>query len=333
MTRRWLRGAPRRGLAHSAVVVLGLLAIVGSGGGLGFPELNFDPAPIPPLPTLPTVAISPSRATVQAGAIVEFTATVSNATLPVSFQWRRGSVDIAGATGPTYTLGGATLADDAAVFQVFVAAANGTATSSTSLFVSSLPPVVFADTEFPVADWEVTGAAQPQQNGPTFTADQASEGGNPGAHRRVVYQMTPAPSSLRLVHLQRSSTYSPPSQGAVYTVTFELDCSRTAVADGLGSVSPRATPAFQQSGRTYTPISWNSVCGAWQHTTSRSLIASDFAISDGTACGASENCPDFSAIAAPLRFGVFTRLSLDGTSPGGSVTQGLDNWKVNVWRK
>lgn len=328
MTRARLRNVSTRGLAHSAVIAVGLLAIVGSGGG--FPELSFDPAPIP---RLPTVAISPSRATVQAGTIVEFTATVSNATPPVSFQWRRGTVDIAGATGPNYTLGGATLADDGAVFQVLVTAANGTGFGSTSLFVSSLPPVVFADAEFPVADWDVTGAAQPLQNGPTFTVDQASDGGNPGAHRRVVYQMTPAPSSLRLVHLQRSSTYSPQSQGAVYTVTFELDCSRTAIADALGSVSPRASPAFQQSGRTYTPASWNSVCGSWQRATSRSLIASDFTISDGTACGTAENCPDFSAAAAPLRFGVFTRMSLDGTSPGGSVTQGLDNWKVNVWRK
>ena len=43
-----------------------------------------------------------------------------------------------------------------------------------------------------------------------------------------------------------------------------------------------------------------------------------------------ETCPDFSASAAPMRFG-YWRISFGG--PGGSIAHGIDNWKVTVWKR
>ena len=61
-----------------------------------------------------------------------------------------------------------------------------------------------------------------------------------------------------------------------------------------------------------------------------SLAPGDFRLFDGPACAAGEACPDFSASAAPMRFG-YWRIS--SASPGTSVAHGIDNWKVTVWKR
>jgi hypothetical protein len=53
----------------------------------------------------------------------------------------------------------------------------------------------------------------------------------------------------------------------------------------------------------------------------------------GPPCGTNEKCPDFSATATPLRFGFVTQLGLAAGSPAGFLEQGIDNWKVTVWRR
>jgi hypothetical protein len=63
-----------------------------------------------------------------------------------------------------------------------------------------------------------------------------------------------------------------------------------------------------------------------------SLAAQDFVLLDGPACGAGDSCPDFSASAAPLRFG-FVRNSQALAGVAGTIAHGIDNWKVTVWRR
>jgi hypothetical protein len=324
-----------RSLAHAAVAALGVLAIVGSGGGIGypgFPEIDWgSPAPLPPY-----VQVLPFRPTVQAGTIVQFEARATNASPPLSYQWRRNGVDIAGATGPTYTLGGAQLGDDGALFQVVVAAGNGSATGSTVLLVSPLPGVVFQDADFPVSNWTVTAVAQPAVNGPTHTESQAADGGNPAPYRSITYQMTPGPSSLRLVHFAVAATYNPATQGAIYTIDLAEECSRASFTSGLMFTGLTQSPMFEQAGRTYQPRDWHGTCelgtSNWSGMRLWSLNAEEFVFS-GPTCGASEKCPDFSATAAPLRFGFVSELGLATGSPAGFLVQGIDNWKVTVWRK
>ena len=143
----------RRVLAHVTIAALGVLTIVGSGGGaIGFPDIDYGGIG-GSIPHSPYVQVFPLRPTVQAGTIVLFETTVSSATPPLSYQWRRNGVDITGATGPTYTLGGAQLGDDGTVFTVVVSAANGVTTGGVVLLVSPLPGVVFQDADFPVSNW------------------------------------------------------------------------------------------------------------------------------------------------------------------------------------
>ena len=89
---------------------------------------------------------------------------------------------------------------------------------------------------------------------------------------------------------------------------------------------------IEQGARRYL---WNvpESCtrGSWTAAMGRaSLVASDFSLVDGPACGAGERCPDFSVNAAPLRFG-YRRLAY-GVG-GDTIVHGIDNWRVTVWRR
>jgi hypothetical protein len=316
----------------AAVVAAGVLAIVGSGGGIGavgFPSIDWHPV----LPPAAFVSITPSRPTVQAGTIVEFSIRTIIADPPASYQWRRDGVDIAGATGPTYTLGGATLADDGAQFQLVVQAANGAATGTAVLRVSPHPGVVFEDADFATASWSAAATTQPTSNGPTYTVARAADGGNPGPYRSIAYEMTPAPSSVRLVHTYTDAGYDAATQGAVYTIDFALACTRTGTSSAMNNETPRAWPMVEQAGRTYVPANWNATCLTWHTTLGQSLLPADLQLVSGPPCGANETCPDYSTTAPPLRFGFLTELAISGSSPGGALVQGVDNWTVTVWRR
>lgn len=322
----------RRVVAHATIAALGVLTIVGSGGGaIGIPDIDWGGGGGP---TPPYVQISPSRPTVQAGTIVQFEAKVLIGSPPLSFQWRRDGVNIAGANGPTYTLGGAQLGDDGALFQVTVTDNTGlSSTAGVVLLVSPLPGVVFQDADFQVSNWTVTAVAQPAENGPTHAESQATDGGNPGAYRSITYQMTGGPSSLVVNHFSAGATYDPAAQGAIYTIDVAEECGRTSVPSGSIFTGPMLSPMFEQAGRTYQPRDWRGACGsAWSGMRVSSMKADEFS-SSGPACGANERCPDFSTTAAPLRFGFATNLALATGAPAGPAVLGVDNWKVTVWRR
>jgi hypothetical protein len=324
-----------RRVAHAVIIGLGIVAIVGSGGGLGIPDLDihFDS---PPLPAGPSVGILPSAPTVQAGSIVRFEATVANATTPITYKWRRSGVDIVGATESTYQLGGAQVADDGAVIEVIVNAANGMAHAAVTLRVSPVPPVVFEDSDFPMSNWTVvTATTVPSPNGPTHAESQATTGGNPGACRLVDNQMTAGTSSLEIVHAFTAAVYDPASQGAIYTIDLAADCSVVSRAIGVTPNDPVLRLTFEQAGRTYQPRTWSAFCGTstWSQHRYWSVTENTFSILSGPACNAGERCPDFSGTAPPLRFRLVTQLAVASGSLPGSVVLGIDNWKVTVWRR
>ncbi|MDH5246169.1 MAG: hypothetical protein OEW98_06940 [Betaproteobacteria bacterium] len=319
-----------------AVVALGVIAIVGSG-----PDISILGPPVYDPPSDPTLSVRvlPERQTVQAGTIVDFYAVVNQAVQPLAYQWRRNGVDITGATGPTYTLGGAQLGDDGALFEVAVKDSLGVSgIAGTTLLVSPWPAVVLQDGDFPVSNWTVSATAQPTQDGPTHAETQATDGGNPGPYRSVTFQLTPGPCSLRLVHLAVAATYDPAAQGAIHAMEFSEECSRRSFSSAATFTDLNQAPVFEQAGRTYQPRNWQGYpCQsggsiAWTATSIGTVTEDEFVFS-GPPCGASERCPDFSASAAPLRFGFVTTLGLAAGSPAGLVVQGIDNWRVTVWKK
>jgi glucose/arabinose dehydrogenase len=79
----------------------------------------------------PQITTHPVDRTVSVGGSATFTVGASGAA-PLQYQWRRGGIDIPGATGASYTLSGATLSDDGATFAAVVSNAFGSVTSNTA---------------------------------------------------------------------------------------------------------------------------------------------------------------------------------------------------------
>ena len=91
----------------------------------------------------PTITEHPTSRTVSTGAPASFSVIASGAE-PLAYAWQRNGVAIPGATGSTYTLASATLADSGATFRCIVTNGQGSATSlaATLTVVTNTPPVV-----------------------------------------------------------------------------------------------------------------------------------------------------------------------------------------------
>ena len=334
----------RAALGHAAIVVAGLLAIVGSGGGGGFPDLSClgestgcpgDHGSYTP-PPVPQAFIWPGRVTVQVGAPVVFS--VQTNIDPASYRWCRQAsadapcTDIAGATGATYTLAHANLGDDGVRWRATVSGSIGIASASVDLAVSSMPGVTVRDGDFDLADWAVDTVATPSDNGPTVTLLRELSGGHPGASLTATYRFPVKPSALRGFYGARSALYDPAAQGAIYRLDFAMDCRRGTGSDLLAYVAPM----IEQAGRRYVATQAAVYCGSTDWTTwaFASLEAADFRRLDGPDCGAGESCPDVSALGAPIRLGFSAGAALDsGLVPPVQTSHGIDNWAVTVWRR
>jgi hypothetical protein len=138
--------------------------------------------------TAPAITAQPVSATVNAGASISFTVTVSG-TAPFSYQWSKNGAALSGATAAVYTLASAQPADTG-TYSVTVSNSAGFVTSAVAtLTVSAAPPVITsqpqgavtvagASATFTVAtggtlpfnfQWYREGAAIPGANSPGYT--------------------------------------------------------------------------------------------------------------------------------------------------------------------
>ena len=333
MTAEYLKKGVLRALGLAACIALGILSIVGSGGGIGaigIPDVSIPT--FPALPPDPSVSISPGEPTVQAGTLVRFDARVAHLDPPVTYQWRRDGVDIAGATTASYQLGGAQQGDDLARFQVIATGQNAVVTSVATLHVSPVPPAPYEDVDFVPSTWSAFVASS--SNGATYTASQPPSGGNPGPYRLLTHQLPAGVSALQLVHRGASAAYAPATQGAIYTIDYALDCAVVGRSAGLAPMDPQVAITFEQAGRLYQAGRSASFCSSGWHTIRGfSLQANDFTLLAGPPCGANERCPDFTASAPPLQFGFTTWVRTASASAAGTLDLGIDNWKVTIWKK
>lgn len=337
---RSVRPSRWRGLALACIAILGVLSIVGSGGGDS--RCVLAPGPCPgdfPLEPAPP-AIEPAALTVQVGSDATFTASADGIASP-TYQWLRAPrggtpAAIAGANRASYTLAGASLADDGAQYSVLVVGNfDGRTVSVNSpqarLAVSSMPGVVLQDTEFPLADWSVAAQSEPATSGPTTSITQEATGGNPGAHRQTRITLPAGSVRLYLFQTYLPASYDPATQGPVYLIEFRQDC--RALAGSLGAVP---TVLLEQAGRRYVaggPTQCDAAAWSSKVLIPGTFAATDFSLVDGPACGVGESCPNFSATGAPLRFG-FGSLNQGVTGfAGASGGFGIDNWRVTVWRR
>ncbi len=334
----WLRA-----LALTVISALGIVAIVGSGGGSigGIPPYTGPGAGSQPTPRV-TVVVEPAYVTALVGTLVTFTAEVPNADSSITYQWARSFdggksfVDIAGATGRTYSLNGVTLGDDAAVFRVRVKASSslyGSPTALGHLAVSAWQGVVFEDGDFALDNW--IASTETKEGAPSIvhSEERIGSGGSPGAFRQMMVQMASGSGGGRVFHTWQSATYDPALEGPLYVIDFEEDCM---VMQGALTTSrlmiEQAGRKYVASSRRLGEMSGVDSCAStsWRQMKRSSFASRDFTLADGPGCDVDQSCPDFSATGQPIRFGYQRAPS---GAPGAFITHGIDNWRVTVWKR
>ena len=93
--------------------------------------------------TPPQITLHPLAQTISPGSTATFTVSAAGSQ-PLSYQWQRNSVDVAGATAASYTTPPATLADNGVTYRCRVTNAFGTSTSTAAQLTVRVnnPPVV-----------------------------------------------------------------------------------------------------------------------------------------------------------------------------------------------
>src|SRR2546425_601569 len=100
-------------------------------------------------PVAPAITTQPVNQTVTAGQAATLTVTASG-TAPLSYQWQKNAVNIAGATAASYTTPVTTTSDSGSTFAVVVSNTAGTVTSSTATLTVNPAPVAPPTTTQPV---------------------------------------------------------------------------------------------------------------------------------------------------------------------------------------
>jgi hypothetical protein len=91
-------------------------------------------------PVAPSITTQPASQTVTAGQTASFSVAATG-TAPLSYQWRKNSVVISGATSSSYTTPATTSSDNGAQFAVMVSNTAGTVTSSVATLTVNATPV------------------------------------------------------------------------------------------------------------------------------------------------------------------------------------------------
>jgi hypothetical protein len=113
---------------HVYVLFYLILSLAMAGcGGVSKPSAS----PTAPMITAPTITTQPTDQTVSTGQAAVFSATAAGS-LPLSYQWQKGAMSIAGATSASYTTPPAATSDNGSQFSVVVSNSAGKVASNTA---------------------------------------------------------------------------------------------------------------------------------------------------------------------------------------------------------
>lgn len=150
----------------SPIVLALCLAACGGGGGTSTPPVAGVPGtPTSPiLPVLPAIAAQPQNVTTSVGASVSFSVSATG-DAPLSYQWQRNGVDVAGATGAQLVLPSAQWSDSGTTWNAVVRNGAGSASSvpatlkvtGTALLAGSLVARSFVNVELVGAAQDASG--------------------------------------------------------------------------------------------------------------------------------------------------------------------------------
>jgi DNA-binding beta-propeller fold protein YncE len=205
-------------------------------------------------PITPTITAQPANVAVAEGQAAMFSVTASgSATL--TYQWKRDSVAISGATGSSYTLPSATLADNGAQFTVTVTNGGGSVTSTAAILsvnanapvinaqpanvtVSAGQPAMFSVTasgSAPITyQWKVGGVNIVGATNASYTTPPTSLGDSGASFTVAVTNgggtVTSSPAILTVLAIPPSITAQPQAQSVLdgSSATFSVVASGTA---------------------------------------------------------------------------------------------------------
>lgn len=138
--------------------LLANLIFLSACGGKGSSSDNSTNQPITPAATAPTIPASgqPQNQTVTAGQTATFSV-MATGTTPLTYQWRKGSTAIDGATASSYSTAATTLSDSGSTFSVIVSSTAGNVTSNAATL--TVNPVNITDTTAPTIPTNLAATA------------------------------------------------------------------------------------------------------------------------------------------------------------------------------
>jgi len=157
ITTHLLAGPISQALCRTAAAAFTTMCLVLAGCG-GSADAPPPPESGPPQAVAPTITQQPASLSVTAGQAASFTVAAIG-TAPLSYQWQRNGVAIAGATATTYTIAATLLGDSGAVFRAVVSNVAGSATSNNATLTVVVAAPVLTITQQPANTSVVAGTA------------------------------------------------------------------------------------------------------------------------------------------------------------------------------
>ncbi len=200
---------------------------------------------------------------------------------------------------------------------------------------TALAQIVFADSTFVSADWDLAVFARPQP--PTGASVSQDLGPAPRLfYQRIIHTLggTPTPSELLSVHLLRNAVYNPKTDCPIASLSY-AELSRTLATEG-GTYGGATAPALLQDGLFYvadfapTRTDPNSpLPSPFIAQSFPGLTAGSFRLVLNAGRYDNNRHPDFSRTGSPIRFGFARANSHTGQNTVTRMTA-IDDWSVTV---
>ena len=236
--------------------------------------------------TAPTITTQPSSVTVTAGAAASFTVAASGSPTP-TYQWKKGGVNIAGATSTTYSIA-STVAGDAGSYTVVATNSAGSATSTAATLTVNAAAVAPTITTQPSSVTVTAGAAASftvaASGSPTPTYQWQKGGVNIAGATSATYSIasTVAGDAGSYTAVATNSAGSVTSTAATLTVNVPLSAPTITTQPASLTVTAGATATFTvaASGNPSPTYQWKkggvNIAGATSTTYSiASTVAGD----------------------------------------------------------
>ena len=279
-----------KSVLRNSVLLSVLVAPVVLSGCAGTVTANGTGSPTPP-PVAPSITTQPTSQTVTAGQPATFTVAATG-TSPLSYQWLKNGVNLAGATSASYTTPATATSDSGAKFDVVVSNSAGTVTSAMATLTVNAAAVAPSITTQPASQTVTAGQAANFAVVATGTAPLSYQWGKNGAAisgaTSATYS-TPATTSsdngAQFTVVVSNSVGSATSAAATLTVTAVAVAPTITTEPASQTVTAGQTATFTVVATGAAPLSyqWNKNGAAISGATSSSYTTPATTSSDNGA--------------------------------------------------